>query len=206
MRQTEPVQPVAVSAGTGDVEALSDVLQAAFWDDPVMSWLLPDEPSRSRRLAGLFAILLEGHYLPMWTVWTTASQAGAALWAPPGHWKISPADTVRQLPALVRSLGRHSARALRALDHVDRQHPAGPHWYLGVLGTGPAHQGHGIGSALMRPVLERCDREGVPAYLESSKESNIAFYARHGFEVTGEIHMPSGGPTVWPMWRDPQPA
>jgi len=58
--------------------------------------------------------------------------------------------------------------------------------------------------ALMAPVLEQCDAEGVPAYLESSKESNIPFYERHGFKVTGEVKV-KNGPSLWPMWRDPQP-
>jgi GNAT superfamily N-acetyltransferase len=87
---------------------------------------------------------------------------------------------------------------------VERQHPRSAHWYLAVLGTDPVHQGKGIGSALLAPVLERCDHEGIGAYLESSKNSNIPFYRRHGFEVTGEIPLP-GGPSVWPMWRDPRP-
>jgi hypothetical protein len=54
----------------------------------------------------------------------------------------------------------------------------------------------------MGPVLERCDREGEPAYLESSKEQNIPFYSRHGFEVTGQLDLPDG-PSMWPMWREP---
>jgi ribosomal protein S18 acetylase RimI-like enzyme len=74
-----------------------------------------------------------------------------------------------------------------------------------VLGTAPEHQGKGLGSAMMAPVLHRCDDEGLPAYLESSKESNIAFYRRHGFEVVGEVVVPDG-PTLWPMWREPRPA
>ena len=87
---------------------------------------------------------------------------------------------------------------------MEKAHPEEPHWYLAVLGTAPEHQGKGVGSALISPILQKCDAEGVPAYLESSKESNIPFYQRHGFEVTGEIKV-KNGPTLWPMWRDPQP-
>ncbi len=195
---------VAVPAGPTDIEALEDVLQAAFFDDPVMSWILPNDGDRDRRLARLFRVLLRFHYLPRRTVWTTSDQAGAALWAAPGHWKVSNAEMLRAMPSLLRALGRRAATAVSFLNRVDEHHPEEPHWYLGVLGTDPPRQGHGIGSALMQPVLERCDREGLPAYLESSKESNIAFYGRHGFEVTGEIRPVSGGPVLYPMWRAAQ--
>ncbi len=87
---------------------------------------------------------------------------------------------------------------------LERQHPTEPHYYLAMLGTDPAHQGRGIGSALLAPVLERCDEEGLPAYLESSKESNIAFYARHRFDLTKPFQL-KGGPTMYFMWR-PAPA
>jgi ribosomal protein S18 acetylase RimI-like enzyme len=88
---------------------------------------------------------------------------------------------------------------------MERAHPRSPpHWYLAVLGTEPELQGRGLGSAVLAPVLEQADRDGVAAYLESSKESNIAFYARHGFRVSGEVRLPRG-PKLWPMWRDPRP-
>jgi ribosomal protein S18 acetylase RimI-like enzyme len=194
-----------VPATRADRAGVADALADAFWDDPVMSWILREEGSRRRRLARLFGAQLRGHYLPLGTVWTTPDHAGAALWAPPGH-AIVPARTIlRRLPEMLRALGRHTVRAVRTLNHVERQHPKEPHWYLGVLGTRTAAQGRGIGSALLLPVLDRCDAEGIPAYLESSKHSNIAFYRRHGFEVTGEIALPFGGPSVWPMWRDPRP-
>lgn len=196
---------VAVPAGSGDLVALGDVLQAAFFDDPVTSWLLPDPGSRPRRLAGMFTTLMVGHYLPMRTVWTTADQRGAALWAPPGHAKIPLRRILEQAPGMVKSLGRNTVRSLKFLDRVEKQHPIEPHWYLGVLGTSPAHQGRGIGGALLGAVLERCDRDEMPAYLESSKPTNLPYYRRFGFEVTGEISI-TGGPTVWPMWREPRAA
>jgi ribosomal protein S18 acetylase RimI-like enzyme len=195
-----------VVATPGDRVALSDALADAFFDDPVMSWILRDEDSRIPRLARLFGVQLRGHYLPLGTVWTTADRAGAALWAPPGHAILPPTTILRHLPDMLRALGRHAVRALRTLNHVEGLHPKEPHWYLGVLGTRRADQGRGIGSSLLGPVLDRCDAEGVPAYLESSKHANIAFYRRHGFEVTGEIELPFGGPSVWPMWREPRPS
>ena len=55
----------------------------------------------------------------------------------------------------------------------------------------------------MAPVLEICDRQRVPAYLEATSERNRELYLRHAFEVTGEINVPDG-PTLWCMWRTPQ--
>jgi GNAT superfamily N-acetyltransferase len=194
-----------VLAPAGRRRDVADSLGDAFFDDPVMAWMLDDEASRRVRLARLFGVLMQAHYLPLRTVWTTPGCEGAALWAPPDH-AIIPAFTIlRHSHLMVHALGRRALRALRALSHVEHLHPKEPHWYLGVLGTKSALQGKGIGSALLQPVLERCDDEGVPAYLESSKHSNIAFYRRHGFEVTGEIRLPPDGPPVWPMWREPQP-
>ena len=87
---------------------------------------------------------------------------------------------------------------------LERIHPPDPpHWYLAVLGTDPSAQGRGLGSAVMRSVLERADGEGTCAYLESSKERNVDFYARHGFRLAGELQLPRG-PTMWPMWREPR--
>jgi GNAT superfamily N-acetyltransferase len=93
-----------------------------------------------------------------------------------------------------------SRRALALNRAAAEAHPGEPHWYLGILGTDPAHQGCGVASALVKPILEQCDADGVPAYLESSKRDNIPFYERHGFRVTGEVQV-DDGPTLWPMLR-----
>jgi ribosomal protein S18 acetylase RimI-like enzyme len=78
-----------------------------------------------------------------------------------------------------------------------------PHWYLFILGTEQAAQGRGLGSALLAQMLARVDADRMPAYLESSNERNLAWYGRHGFEVTSELAIP-GGPRIWPMWREPR--
>jgi GNAT superfamily N-acetyltransferase len=100
-------------------------------------------------------------------------------------------------------MGSSALRGLRVLEFIEKRHPSEPHWHLGVLGTDPPAQGRGLGGAVMAPVLDTCDRDGLPAYLESSKDRNVPYYRRFGFEVTEELRYP-GGPTVWAMWREPR--
>jgi ribosomal protein S18 acetylase RimI-like enzyme len=75
-------------------------------------------------------------------------------------------------------------------------------WFLGV---DPRAQGQGLGSALLPSTLTRCDATGVPAYLEATSEHNRRLYARHGFEVVGELSA-DGSPSLWLMWREPRVA
>jgi ribosomal protein S18 acetylase RimI-like enzyme len=146
------------------------------------------------------------HLLPHGESWTVDGLESAALWAPPGEWKTTPRQDMELSSALLHPrLVWRLPLVLAGLLRIQAQHPADPpHWYLAVLGTEPAAQGQGLASAALAPVLERCDRDGVAAYLESSKESNIAFYARHGFRVAAEHDLPRGGPRVWSMWREPR--
>ena len=191
-------------ASAADIQPVAAALAKAFHDDPLTSWMFPDEASRPKRLTGLFSLLMRKQHLVHGEVWTLDGHPGAALWDPPDKWKLPVRDQILSLPSFLRVLGGRTVVAMQSLAQVEKVHPREPHWYLAVLGTEPAMQGKGIGSSLMQPVLERCDSEGLPAYLESSKEKNIPFYSRHGFEVTGEIKVGRGGPTIWPMWRNPR--
>ncbi len=154
-------------------------------------------------MAEYFEVALTIQHLPHGACYTDTDRAGGALWDPPGHWKLRFGQILRGSPKMVAAFGLNVPRALRVLSTIERQHPRTPHWYLAVLGTDPIHQGKGIGSALLAPILERCDRDGTGAYLESSKHSNIAFYRRHRFEVTGEIALPGGPNGVAHVARSP---
>jgi ribosomal protein S18 acetylase RimI-like enzyme len=197
-------------ATKADVAEMSEVLGRAFFDDPPFVWVLPDEDVRRRKLAGLFRLLVTTVHLNRGGC-EVALEGGAiraaTLWDPPDEWQTSVVTELVQLPSLLVLLGRHffgGIRGLSALGALADAHPAEPHWYLGVIGTDPAAQGGGHGGSLMRSRLSRCDEGGIPAYLESSKESNIPYYERFGFKVAGEVTLPRGGPSLYPMWRDPQ--
>jgi GNAT superfamily N-acetyltransferase len=192
-------------ATAADVKQLGCVLARSFFDDPVIMWMIPDEARRGRVSALAYRTFLQRIYLPNHEVYTDHQRRGAALWSPPGRWRIPIGAQLRMSPRLVWIFGaRRLPEIVRGLDLIEHEHPdTALHWHLGILGTDPAAQGQGVGSAVMAPILARCDTEGVPAYLESSKHANIAFYRRHGFEVTDKISLPDG-PDLWGMWREPR--
>ena len=107
--------------------------------------------------------------------------------------------TGRYLPAF---LSPRTPFVIRGMHGVEKLHPTEPHYYLSILGVEPVRHGEGLGSALLQPMLRRCDSEGVGAYLETGTERNVRFYSRQGFRVTDEVALPNG-PPMWLMWRDP---
>ena len=187
-----------------DVEAMAAQLAKTFWDDPVASHLMPNPARREAGLRAYFRTQMKADFLPFGGCYTTEGYAGSAIWAPAGKPMLTGLTglltMVPVLPYVVSNLGT----TVRMLALVERLHPREPHWYLASLGTAVDRQGQGVGSALMRPVLDHCDAEGLPAYLESSKERNVPFYRRHGFEVVEEVQLPGDGPAIWTMWREPQ--
>jgi ribosomal protein S18 acetylase RimI-like enzyme len=148
---------------------------------------------------------MRADYLPFGGCYTTAGYAGSAIWAPAGKPLLTGLGGILTMLPVLPYVATNLGTTLRLLNLVETKHPQEPHWYLASLGTAVELQGKGVGSALMRPVLEHCDGEGIPCYLESSKERNLPFYRRHGFEVVEELALPGDGPPVWTMWREPRP-
>ena len=184
-----------------DVAPLAVTLARAFEDDPVTAWVYANASSRVKWSSRFFEWQMR-RLLPQDATWTTDDRAGAAIWALPGRWREGPMDMVRLFRATLLGVIPQLPRVLKGLGQVEARHPVGLHLYLAILGVDPGRQGNGLGSALLAPGLELCDREVLPAYLETGKERNVAFYARHGFRVTEELRLPNG-PPVWLMWRDP---
>jgi GNAT superfamily N-acetyltransferase len=188
-----------------DRDRLAEVFADAFAEDPIFGWLLAGKLNTDRRLKRFFRILLQDELRqPDHEVYLAEDGSGGAIWKGIDRWKTPPSTIVRQMPGMTLAFGVTNRRPLKILGAMEKVHPREPHYYLETVGTRRAVQGKGVGSAVMSLVLERCDREGVPAYLESSNPRNIPLYARHGFEARDPVPLPPGAPVLTPMWRDPR--
>ena len=182
-----------------DADAIVGVITLAFSADPIARWSLPN-PRAYLEVMPLVVRAFGERAFDSQSAYCVDGFRGAALWLAPGaepdgerlaslFQEHAPADVVPDLMKVFEQMGQF--------------HPHEPHWYLPLIGVDPACQGQGHGAALMRHALERSDRDGVPAYLESSNPRNISLYLRHGFEIMGEIQV-GASPRMVPMFRKPR--
>jgi len=120
------------------------------------------------------------------------------MWESPGARQRRSTRSQNIWAAYRAEAGAPAWQRLTEYDHaVDAVRPATPHWYLGVLATRPDRQGEGLATAVMAPVLERADADGIDCFLETSRPGNRAFYERRGFTDVADVPMVSGPPTWW---------
>jgi GNAT superfamily N-acetyltransferase len=189
-------------ASSDDIDLVARIGAAGFYDDPVMGWAFRDPTTRLERLTWVFTGL-STDMIATSTV-HVGDDACMSLWRGP---EFDHRAGEGELPADIGDLPLEDDELVRLGilgEAMAAQHPHEPHWYLNVLSTLPDRQGQGLGAAVLGPVLERCDADGVPAYLESSNPRNVTLYRRNGFVESGRpIELPDG-PSLIPMWRAPQ--
>lgn len=187
------------------------IAAAGFFDDPVMGWVFRDPGDRLAKLENIFGGLVDD-MLPDRGVVHLLGEVSVAFWREPGFDERRPAseriqdagsEDAEPEPFVNPFTDEELERLIVLGAAMSEAHPHEEHWYLNVVSTLPGHQGRGLGAAVLRPVLERCDAEGHPAYLESSNPRNQSLYRRHGF-VEGEPIPVGDGPPLVPMWRDPR--
>lgn len=206
MTESQGVRPGVRTAGVADWPAVSAAIAAAFETDPLFSWMLPDEDRRPGALRRYFAIeakhIALAHGLSVAATDGTGT-LGAALVLPPDRWRMPVGVLAAHGAGYLRVFGGRTPRALGVLTAIERCHLRRPHYYLAYIGVIPAAQNRGLGGALLEPIVARCDREGVPAYLEASNPACARLYERLGFATVRQIR-PLGAPPVRLMVREPR--
>ena len=186
-------------AGFDDLTGAAGVLAAAFQDDPVFTWCLPDATRRAAILPTFFRIVAnaiavhDGIHVAADGAARSRRHRWRGLRLPPGP----PVGDLESPSAEL--LGDDAGRTFDLVGLLDAAHPHAPHDYLWFVGVGPGAQGRGIGGA--------CSATGStgPAYLVATSKDNRRLFERHGFEVVNELRVGTS-PTLWAMWREPEAA
>lgn len=193
------LMPNIITATASDRERAVNTLILGFAADPVARWIWPD-PETYLKLMPRFAEAFGGRAFEEETAYVADSGRAVALWLPP---KVEP-DGEAMDTILSEGMRPEIAEDLEGFfKAMAACHPHEPHWYLPLIAADPSWINRGLGAALMKHALRRCDQDGLPAYLESSNPRNISLYERHGFKIIGEIQSGTS-PVMTPMLRLPE--
>lgn len=184
------------------------VLARAFYDDPAWVWAVPDDARRARVLAWFFRAIVR-YARRVGEVRESEHGDAAAILLPPQKPRLDNPQLVRaglwQMAFRAGPGGFSRFLTMRRMLEERHDVDVGPrHWYVWLLGVDPPSQGQGVGGALLDSVCADADRDGVPCYLDTTNERNLAFYRHHGFEVVYEGTLPNG-PPLWTLVRAPGP-
>lgn len=192
--------------GKNESPAAGDSLAMAFFNDPLLEFLQPDELKRME--FGRWFMTRGIDLCRRWgESYTNSDHTGNAGWLTPGNTTISTWRVMRVgLLKLPLKLGLGGFSRFNALDSttakIHKEVMPGPHWYLLLLGVTPDLQGTGIASSLIETGASQASEDGRPCYLGTMTESNVEYYTKRNFEVAAEFEIPSG-PKTWAMIRQP---
>ncbi len=196
-----------------DLKKASLVLTRAFHNDPLICLIYPDEEERRTYSPFLWEYLLRDGIRCGEVYAPTSNIEGTSKWLPPHKEHMS---FWRSLRSGALKMGRmlsmqkdERVLPIRKIEeitkHITDLHKElvkKPHWYLANIGIDPEHQGKGYGSKLIKPMLERIEREKYPVFLETNFEGNVALYEHLGFKLIDERIIPETNITNWAMLKD----
>jgi len=185
------------------------VLGRAFAEYEMLQYYFKDESER-HAIAVTFVFIALSVCLRYGEVYASSTRMeGVAGWLPPGKAPFRAWQLIRSVPpSVLFRFGRQGASRIQAygryIDNLHRKLVLLPHWYLQIIGVDPEYQGQGFSSQLVRPMLERIDREQLPCFLETNTKRNVAIYQRFGFEVVSEDQIPETEVRSFAMLRKAQ--
>jgi ribosomal protein S18 acetylase RimI-like enzyme len=193
---------------TDDVKRALPAMVRAFWDFPETLHLLPSERKRKHALPRFLGSDMRDAHTQggLRLAERDGKVVGALGFLPPGTYPPSWQRQLRQIVDLAPALpwGFHAAReGMRGSQQNAAQHRVHdePHYFIQVLGVDPDYQRKGVGTELIKPVLQEADAMGVGSFLFTATEANAAWYGSLGFETTKRYNPTPTWPDVWAMWR-----
>jgi len=191
-----------VAAVPSDLEQAVGCLAAAFAQDPLTGFLLQTGPTYRARVTQFFSLLMKARIalnMPVLVARGTDSIHGAVMGYTTAR-SAWPSDLGEEWGRFEQAIPGASDRMALYDEIAEKYKPLVAHYYLGVIGTDPTMHGRGLGTQLIRSFcgLSASDPLSGGIYLETANPSNVGFYERAGFVVTGQGKL--GDATLWCMF------
>ena len=179
-----------------EIDVVARVLAAAYVEDPIHLWAMPNAETRLADATLFFKFYFRSKQLYGWNVFATADSSAVVVTSVVRKGNKAYPEGIRHLPKLLRSVSPVNDY----FEWIESFRPKVDHRYIEFLGALPDAP-RGTGTFLLANVLKFVDREGLPIWTWSSNRRNLTFYHRLGFEIGEELHRDNCTPPVTIIWR-----
>ena len=187
------------------VDEATAIYSAAFLNDPMFVYLLPDKSKRKKSVKVLFKATVKYSIKYDECYGISSPIEGVAIWNRPGKRRISILGVIRSgflkiiftpfIFTIIKSL-----RLFLKTEKIHKKYATNPHFYLSLLAVYPNSQGKGLAGKLLRPILKKSDKMNVGVYIETANPKNLPIYEHFGFQVMEELQI-QNGLRVWALYR-----
>jgi GNAT superfamily N-acetyltransferase len=192
-----------------DVKAAAATLANAFVNYPVSVFFTPDEAKRKKRQPGISRRILRNSIKSGEVYITSPKMEGVAIWMLNNNQtaekkrKQSLRDRIGAL-SIDKETKKRQQAFFEYSDSIRKRVLPAKYWYLQMLGVNPAYQGKGFSSRLVKPMLARAEKEGLPVFLETQLKKNVTLYEHFGFKVVEDGMIPGSTVNSWAMVKEPK--
>ncbi len=176
-----------INANYRDKSLVVDILSASFKDNKSVNYILPQAGSKEKRLRRLMSYSFDVCHL-FGNVFLSDDQKAAALLIYPDKKRTTLKSTWLDLKLAVGCIGiSNLTKAMKRESEIKKMHPAIPFTYLWFIGVKPENQNAGLGTVLLKEIMNYSQSQNRPVLLETSTERNLPWYKKNQFEIYAEL-------------------
>jgi GNAT superfamily N-acetyltransferase len=185
-----------------ELDVVARVLAESFTDNPFHIWAMPKAATRLEDATAFFTLVLRWMRPYSWDVLATADRSAVTVTRLVRQGESGYPDSVRYFPKLLRT----RSPVNDYFQWIETFRPKVEHECLEYIGCLPKQRSKGLGSLVLRSMLAKANREGLPVWAFSTNPRNLTFYRRNGFEIGAELRRDAGTPPVTPLWHPSVPS
>jgi len=172
-----------------DKNTIVDILAESFNDNQSVNYIVKQDRKRSHRIRNLMAYSFDICYL-YGEVFLTENKSGCALILFPDKKRNNLKTILLDIKLIVSCIGiSNIKKAMNRESKIKELQPKKLMYYLWFIGVDPDQRNMGIGSTLIKEVIEEAHSKQRPVYLETSTLKNIPWYEKFGFKIYNELDL-----------------
>lgn len=166
-----------------------DILSKSFDTNQSVNYIVKQDDKRQERIRFLMDYSFEICHL-FGEVYVSDDRKACALILYPDKKKTSFKSVLLDAKLVFNCIGiSNIGKAMDRDSKIKKLQPKERMYYLWFIGVDPEFQGSGVGSTLMKSVIEDSEKQKRPIFLETSTLKNIPWYEKFGFEIYNELEL-----------------